>query len=226
MTTGRVRNATECPTSAYLTGLVRRGSREASPCHPNRPVCPMRLRPPQSRNPACWFSCAAGFAMAAACLACSKSDPQPSAVPAATTAAAAPSTSASAAWDPCTTPEQVQKQPCRAGQRQFDQLPTGDGPEIWLTHCPLDDCGSGGCAYDVYGQPGGCLRRIGTIHGAWIDVAAPSDGHPTRLRTWGRSGSTHVATEYDMASGRLVPVRKFVCEYGGGRPLPSECPKL
>jgi hypothetical protein len=95
-----------------------------------------------------------------------------------------------------------------------------------LSHCPLDDCGSGGCTYDLYSKQGGCLRRLGNVHGAWIDVAAPSGSSPASIRTWGRSGTTHVATEYDVGGGGLVRRRQFVCEYGGDRPMPAECPKL
>jgi hypothetical protein len=141
-------------------------------------------------------------------------------------ATAQPSASDSAGSQPCTSPERVQGQPCRTGQRQHDRLPTGEASELELSHCPLDDCGSGGCAYDVYGTQAGCYRRLGTIHGAWIDIVSAEEAGGTRLRTWGRSGSTLVATDYDVSTGALVQRRQFACEYGVGKPLSPECPKL
>jgi hypothetical protein len=139
----------------------------------------------------------------------------------------ATSASSSATLVPCTSADTAQRQPCRSGRRQLDRLPTEQPLGLDLSHCPLDDCGSGGCSYDVYGAPGGgCYRLLGTIHGGWIDVVAGQDGGTAQLRTWGRSGSTLVATDYAMATGVLVQQRQFTCDYGAGRPLSHECPKL
>jgi len=95
-----------------------------------------------------------------------------------------------------------------------------------MSHCPQDDCGSGGCTYDVYVAEGACLRAAGSVHGVSYDVAVPAAGAAPGLRTWGRSGTTHIATEYELSGGKLVKQRQFVCDYGSGKPLPAECPKM
>lgn len=125
----------------------------------------------------------------------------------------------------CTTHDKIAAMPCRAGARKLDTLPPASGVVLELTHCPLDDCGSGGCSYQVYGLHQGCLRELGSVHGASIDVSTP-DGGPPLLRTWGRSGTTHVATDYQIEAGQLVRRGQFVCDYGSGKPMPPQCPKL
>jgi hypothetical protein len=130
------------------------------------------------------------------------------------------------ALEACQLHEQLKAQPCRTGERNVDKLPGSDAWGLELSHCPLDDCGSGGCTYDVYGLHAGCLRRLGTVHGAWIDVVAPQGSTTPSLRTWGRSGTTHVATEYRIEGGRLARQRQFLCDYGSGKPMAAECPKL
>ncbi len=117
--------------------------------------------------------------------------------------------------------------PCRNGNRNVDVLPAFSGAGLELSHCPLDDCGSGGCTYDVYGTYQGCLRKLGSVHGASIDVAvADASASPPSIRTWGRSGTVHVATEYEIQGGKLQRRGQIVCDYGAGKPLPPECPKL
>jgi hypothetical protein len=141
-------------------------------------------------------------------------------------AASAPVRPSASAAPACSTHDQLASQVCRTGARQVDKLPAAGNLGLELSHCPLDDCGSGGCTYDVYsGQPG-CLRKLGSVHGAWIDVAPSTPSTPPSLRTWGRSGTTHIATEYDIEGGGLVKRRQFTCDYGSGKPLPAECPKL
>jgi hypothetical protein len=138
----------------------------------------------------------------------------------------APATAA-ASMEPCTPHDKLISMPCRNGERNVDVLPAISGAGIELSHCPLDDCGSGGCTYDVYGIHLGCLRKLGSVHGVSIDVAvADASAAPPSIRTWGRSGTTHIATEYDVLGGTLQRRRQFVCDYGSGKPLLPECPKL
>lgn len=125
--------------------------------------------------------------------------------------------------EPCTTHDKLAASPCRNGERNVDAI---GAASIELSHCPLDDCGSGGCTYDVYGAHQGCLRKLGSVHGASIDVAVADASAGASIRTWGRSGTTHVATEYDVQGGTLRRRRQFVCDYASGKPLAAECPKL
>ena len=185
---------------------------------PNRNTLAHELRSPvrpRSRHVQLgyWFNTGLAIAAVASC-----SRAEPSRAPA---DGSAPS--ADFANGLCSSADRVRLQPCRNGTRQLDSLP---GCGIDLSHCPLDDCGSGGCTYDVYGVHAGCYDRLGSIHGAWVDVVVERADAGLMLRTWGRSGTTHVATEYDWSSGKLVQVRQFVCEYGSGQALGPECPKL
>lgn len=134
---------------------------------------------------------------------------------------------AEASIEPCTPHDKLIAIPCKNGERNVDALPAISGAGLELSHCPLDDCGSGGCTYDVYGMHQGCLRKLGSVHGVSIDVAvADAAASSPSIRTWGSSGTTHVATEYEVQGGKLQRRRQFVCDYGSGKPLPAECPKL
>jgi hypothetical protein len=146
----------------------------------------------------------------------------PSASPARSTAAS----SASSGAAPCLPPESVTRRPCASGARQLDPIDAGGGRSLALTHCPAGDCGSGGCAYEVFGASGGCLQPLGSFHAAWIDVLGPDGAAWPPLRTWGRSGVTHYATEWAFEGGKFVEKRKFACDYGGRAPMPPECPRL
>lgn len=126
----------------------------------------------------------------------------------------------------CSSLEKLAQTTCRNGKREVTRVPEDAQSGFVMSHCPLDDCGSGGCTYDVYVAEGACLRAAGSVHGLSFDVAVPASGSAAGLRTWGRSGTTHVATEYELTGGKLVKQRQFVCDYGSGKPLPPECPKL
>jgi hypothetical protein len=143
----------------------------------------------------------------------------------ATDAGAAPPAASAEHMESCTSHDKLAAAPCRTGSRKLDSLPESAGLVLSLSHCPLDDCGSGGCSYEVYGQYHGCLRRLGEVRGASIDITAPDAAAPS-IRTWGRSGTTHVATDYELQEGRLVPRGRLVCDYGSAAPLPAACPKL
>ncbi|HQP34360.1 MAG TPA: hypothetical protein PLI95_04255 [Polyangiaceae bacterium] len=166
-----------------------------------------------------WIALAA---LAAACTSCSRSTPAgQDASPLASATAAVSSSPAK-----CVAFDALASVSCRNGKREVDRIPEDAQQAFVLSHCPLDDCGSGGCTYDVYEAEGACLRGVGSVHGASFDVAAPGAGAPPALRTWGRSGTTHVVTEYELADGKLVKRRQFVCDYGSGKPMPEECPKM